>query len=116
MTMNDMKELGRRLSFFRQNHELTQSNVAEYLNVDQSLISKIEKGERNIDSVSLEALADLYLVTVEDLIDGKDDELLKVSFRRDDCDKEDLFCIARINRIVLNQLFMDGLEKEDENR
>ena len=111
-----MKRLGKRLSELRKSFGFTQENVAEYLNVDQSLVSKIEKGERNIDVTSLEALADLYLVSVEDLTRQNDKKKFNVSFRKDKFNNSDITVIARINRIVLNQRFMDELEDKLDDR
>lgn len=111
-----MKKLGKRLSELRKSFGFTQENVAEYLNVDQSLVSKIEKGERNIDVTSLEALADLYLVSVEGLTRQNDKKKFNVSFRKDKFNNSDITVIARINRIVLNQRFMDELEDKLNDR
>ncbi len=108
-----MKKLGERLSQLRQDQGYTQENIAVYLNVDQSYISKIEKGERSIDSVSLEALADLYLISVDDLISEKETSSFRVAFRKDKYGQNELKNLARINRIVLNQKFMNDLEEDD---
>lgn len=113
--MNErMKHLGERLSYLRQNFGLTQENVALYLGIDQSLISKIEKGERNIDSVSLEALADLYLVPVDDILEKEDLNSFSVSFRKKEYEKDDLLKLAKINRIILNQKFMDEVGSDED--
>ena len=107
------EELGRRLSELRQGFSLSQENVAAYLGVDQTLVSKIESGERNIDSYDLESLADLYMVSVDDILNGTCENRFSVSFRKDTYSQEDLFALAQINRIVMNQDFMDGIDEKD---
>jgi len=44
----------------RQESDLTQADVAEKLKKPQSFVSKVERGERRIDIVELEAFAKLY--------------------------------------------------------
>ena len=46
--MMNLVEIGKRIKALRDETKLTQSKVAEYLSLDQSMIAKIEKGERNI--------------------------------------------------------------------
>ncbi len=107
------EELGRRLGELRQRFSLTQENIATYLGIDQTLVSKIESGERNIDSYDLESLADLYMVSVDDILEGTCENRFNISFRKDAYSKEDLFALAQINRIVMNQDFMDGIDEEN---
>ena len=112
--MKDKKEeLGRRLSELRQKFSLTQENIATYLGIDQTLVSKIESGERNIDSYDLESLADLYMISVDDLLSGTYENRFNISFRKDSYSKEDLFALAQINRIIMNQDFMDGIDEKN---
>ena len=115
--MKDRKQvLGEKLAELRNKCGLSQENVAEYLNVDQSYVSKIEKGERSIDSVSLEALADLYLIPVSDLLNGSENSRFNVSFRKDKYSHDDMVNLAAVNRIALNQKQMDEPEEADEDR
>ncbi|MBQ0070379.1 MAG: helix-turn-helix transcriptional regulator, partial [Spirochaetales bacterium] len=56
--------IGNNIRTLRINMGFNQSNVAAFLHVDQSLISKVEKGERGLTSDMLEKLASLFGVTV----------------------------------------------------
>ncbi|WP_405286542.1 helix-turn-helix domain-containing protein [Methanobrevibacter sp.] len=52
--------VGENLKQLRVANNYTQQQIGEYLGVDQSLISKIEHGERNINMTMLEKLSLLY--------------------------------------------------------
>lgn len=52
----------------REDHDLTQKQVAEYLMCDQSLYSKYERGEREIPVNMLVKLAQFYKTSVDYLI------------------------------------------------
>lgn len=57
----------------REDNDLKQSQIAEYLMCDQSLYSKYERGERVVPSEILEKLAVFYKTSVDYLI-GLTDE------------------------------------------
>lgn len=56
----------------REDADLTQKKVADYLLCDQSLYSKYERGERAIPVELLDKLADLYGVSVDYLLGRTD--------------------------------------------
>jgi transcriptional regulator with XRE-family HTH domain len=56
--------IGARIKSLRESSGLTQSNVANYLKVDQSLVSMVEKGKRSLTSDMLDKLAALFSVQV----------------------------------------------------
>ena len=55
--MVNMQKIGETIKALREGAGYNQQSIATFLKVDQSLISKIEKGERNIASDMLEKLA-----------------------------------------------------------
>lgn len=67
----EYRKLLERLRAARQAAGLTQVEVAEQLELTQSVISKCESGERRIDAVELMAFAKLYGVTVGYLLGEK---------------------------------------------
>lgn len=110
--MMDMKVLGNRIKTMRCNARLSQGNVAMYLGVKQSLISMIEKGERNISSDMLQSLADLFCCPVETILDEHaDTDVYQFAFRTKDIAEGDLKAVSVINRIALNQMEMDQLDR-----
>ena len=112
--MSNGSILGERIKSLRENSKLTQGQVANYLNVDQSYIAKFEKGERNINVVLLDKLCYLFGCT-EDYLIGESDEYIPLlfAFRSNSIQTDDLETIAVINKIALNLRTLDDLLKED---
>ena len=52
----------------REDRDLTQEKIAEYLMCDQSLYSKYERGEREIPLHLIVKLADFYDVNIDYLV------------------------------------------------
>ncbi len=52
----------------REDNDLTQKQISEYLMCDQSLYSKYERGERDIPLSIIMRLADFYNVSVDYLV------------------------------------------------
>lgn len=61
------------LQTLRKKHKFTQEEVAEKLNVSRQAVAKWENGETTPDINNCVALAKLYNVTVDDLINHTDD-------------------------------------------
>lgn len=66
------------LKNLRLHHKLTQEEVAYEINVSRQVIAKWEKGESTPDLGHWQALAKLYKVTLDDLVnfDGEDTNLI----------------------------------------
>ena len=95
--------IGIRIKELRTQAGFNQSVIAEYLQVDQSLISKIEKGEREASTDVLKKLAELFGCKVSTIINEEEEiSCLNVAFRTSGMTGEDLKSIAVINRIALN--------------
>lgn len=107
---NTAENLGLKIKFLREHSGFTQSNIAKYLKVDQSLISMVEKGKRALTSDMLEKLAALYGVQIS-FFQEADIELKPLSFalRANEINQDDLEVISSINRIALNCSFMTML-------
>lgn len=65
----------KRLRELREDHDLTQSDVAEYLNMKQPQYFRYESGIRDIPSEALISLAKLYKVST-DYILGLEDNII----------------------------------------
>ncbi|NLC06053.1 MAG: helix-turn-helix transcriptional regulator [Erysipelothrix sp.] len=89
---------------------ITQAQLASFLELDQSSISKFEKGERPLEVSALEKACTLFGCTLRDLEENKLDNCLKLSFRKSDLTSESLEQIAIINKIALNLKEMDEIE------
>ena len=61
------------LQALRKLHQLTQEEVAEKINVSRQAVAKWESGETTPDIMNCMALADLYDVTLDELVKHMDD-------------------------------------------
>ena len=57
-----------RIRDLREDHDLTQQQVAEYLMCDQSLYSKYERGERDVPLSVMIKLAQFYKTSIDYLV------------------------------------------------
>ncbi|MBD5448884.1 MAG: helix-turn-helix transcriptional regulator [Lachnospiraceae bacterium] len=109
MTAN-LSNIGIKIKQLREHANLTQSQVAEYLSVDQSLISKFEKGERSVSSDILNQLSVLFCCPISAFMsDGQIAPAYNIAFRTDSLDNTDLTALSVIHKLALNQLKMDQL-------
>lgn len=94
----------------REGAGFTQGKLAQYMGVDQSLVSKIEKGERGLSVDALEKLATLFGVTTDQIEAGPVPESrLAIAFRGSDMSMEEMGAVAAINQIALNSEFLSIL-------
>ena len=91
--------MGKRLKKLREDNNYTQEQVANFLGIDQSYLSKIEQGQRNMNSVAFDKLCLLYNCSPDYLL-GKSDEYEppKLAFRSDET--VDLFAISKMNQVA----------------
>ena len=66
------KQIGANIATYRKQAGLTQAGLAEKLNYSDKAVSKWERGESAPDVLTLVQLADLYHVTVNDLLSDPD--------------------------------------------
>lgn len=108
--MLNFELIGERFSQLRNRSGFTQKQLAEYLDVDQSYISKCEKNERQFSADILEKAAELFGCTMDYFV-SESSEFVKmpIALRAKTVTTEDLNTIAAINKIALNLRFMEGL-------
>lgn len=102
-----------RLKQLRKESRITQEQLAKYLNVDQSMITKLENGTRKLNITLIEKLCNLFGCSEEYLI-GEDDFYipLNFAFRSNGIQAEDLEVIASINKIIMNIRYMNQIKGE----
>lgn len=106
------KLAGKRFYEVRKKSGFTQSQLALYLKVDQSYISKSEKNERTFSIDILQKAANLFGCPIEYFINEECNyKPLPTALRADSVEVEDLETIAAINKIALNLRFMEDLLK-----
>lgn len=97
-----LKQLGANLKAARTSRGFTQSQVAEYLGIDQTTLSKNESDSRTIGAAMLDKLAALYFCTVDQLLGETLPPKQEVAFRSRDLQEDDVAHLAEIGRIVGN--------------
>ena len=109
------KKMGKRLKELRISQNINQTSLADYLDLDQSTIAKIESGDRSLNLNLLDKLCSLYGCSREYIICREDDYTpLNFAFRSKNVNDKDLEAIAALNKIVLNIKFLNELEERDE--
>lgn len=108
--MVDLVEVGKRIKSLRESANLNQKTVGAYLSLDQSMIAKMEKGERKITSDVIEKLARLFCCSPDFILsEDVDGESYTISFRSKGLTTEDLESLTVVNQIALNQFGMDRM-------
>lgn len=107
--------VGKKVKDLREQSGLNQSQLAEYLKVDQSYISKCEKGERQFSADILEKIANLFGCSL-DYFTSEDSMYCPIPFalRANGINAADLEVIAVINKMALNLRFMSSLLKGEQ--
>ncbi|MBT9776081.1 helix-turn-helix domain-containing protein [Clostridium sp. MCC353] len=105
-----------RLKELRKESGLTQNQLAQFLETDQSMITKLENGTRNLTVSLIDKICSLFGCTDRYLM-GESDEYLPLhfAFRSNSVLAEDIQSIAAVNRIAWNLCYMNELmEEKDE--
>lgn len=91
----------------------TQAQVARYLGVDQSYVSKFENQEREFSMELLMKAAELFGCSLDALADADGDvSPLPIAMHAAEIQDEDLAVIATMNKLALNLRFMEALLRE----
>lgn len=94
-----MRNIGLKLKTLRKEHGYSQIQIAEYLKIDQSNLSKIENNKRNLNLTLLDKICQLYNCTPEYLLGESDNyEKQKIMFKSGN--DMDLNVIAKINQLA----------------
>lgn len=102
--------IGLRIKELREQANLRQNQVAAYLGMDQSTLSKLETGKRTISVEQLEKLSELYGCDFE-IFENHDVKIkpIKIALRAKEITTEDLNIIAVVNHIAANSQYMAKL-------
>lgn len=114
VAMLNFELAAKRFSELRNKSGFTQSIMAEYLDVDQSYISKCEKGERQFSADVLEKAAELFGCNIEYFVkESSEFSQMPIALRAKSVNIEDLNTISAMNKIALNLRFMENLLEEE---
>lgn len=113
VTMTSINLVNKRFKELRESSNLTQIQLANFLNIDQSYISKFEKGERNISVDILEKVCDLFGCDLKYFEDEKEEYIpIEIAFRSNKIQTEDLEVISAINKVAMNIRFINSMLEE----
>ncbi len=112
--MLNFELVGKKVKELRGQYGLNQSQIAEYLKVDQSYISKCEKDERQFSADMLEKLANLFGCSMA-VFTSESVEHCPIPFalRANGIDTADLEALAVMNKLALNLRYMSTLVAGD---
>lgn len=112
--MFDFDLVGKRFKELREQSGLTQEQIAAYLDVDQSYISKCEKKERQFSADILEKVGNLFGCNI-DYFTNPESQYTPIPFalRAGNISVGDLETIAVMNKLALNLRYMEELLKEE---
>jgi transcriptional regulator with XRE-family HTH domain len=106
--------IGTKITELIKKMELKRSDVAEFLEIDTSTLSRYESGQRNIPLKILEKLSDLFGISLSELLDeNKEASEITISFafRKNSFIPTDLERIAEFSRIIKNYFKIEKIEK-----
>lgn len=89
--MKDMQTIGKRLAEIRKSKRFKQTELAEMLNISQQVISNIERGVTAPDIEQLKKFADIYNISLDQLVGRK--------FFSDDTDEVERKIISYIKQM-----------------
>ena len=102
---------GERIKSLREEYSFSQKQVADYLEIDQSNLSKIELGKRKLSVDLLEKLCALYNCSEEYILGESDDYTpSNIAFRKNR--KMDLNVVAQINETMNYLNMLSELDEE----
>ncbi len=107
--MNTQSSVGGKLQALRQRYNLSQENLAAFLDISRPMISYYETGERQIPLEHLEKLADFFGVDTYDFLDESTENqqtMVAFAFRAEELLPEDMKSIAAFRKVVKNYIKM----------
>ena len=108
--MSDASEnIKANMIFLRKKYGLTQVQVANYLDVDPDMVSKLENGNTPTSAEIVDKLSALYSCSLECSQKSIEEESVFLSLDGVNKSREDLEAIASVNRIAMNLSEMKNL-------
>ncbi len=105
-----------KLKLMREQSGLRQGQIAEYLGVTQTFISKVEMGERNLTVDQLENLVNLYGYSLSTFVNAEiETRPIQFAYRAQEVSQNDLKVIAEIGKIAINSRFMAEMLEGDND-
>lgn len=110
-------QMGMTFKRMRTENGFTQEQLAAFLNVDRTMITKFEKGERALGIADLERACELFGCDLKVLRGLEEYQPMTVAYRAKDLSLEDMEAVRKVQRIVLNlrRIKEYGKENNEDN-
>lgn len=107
--------MGNRIKELRRQSGLTQEQIGLFLGIDQSMVAKIEKGDRSLTTVQLSKLTNLFACTEEYVLgDASEEKTMSLAFRLDNPTVETMRIVSAINKVAANMNLLNKLLEADD--
>lgn len=105
-------EMGSRFKDVRQRSGYTQEQMAKFLELDRTMITKFEKGERALGIADLERACGLFGCSLKVLRGLENYQPMAVAYRAKDMTIEDMEAVRKVQKIILNMRRIKAYGKE----
>ena len=95
------------------NTPFTQSQLANCLGVDQSLISKWKSGERDMTAIQFTDLCNVLGYSTADYLNGVTGQVISFAFSASGLSNEDILSVGRFNKLLANLNYMEMIESNE---
>ncbi len=114
VNMINLEVVSKKFSQLRTDSGITQKQIAEYLGVDQSYISKCEQNERQFSLEILEKVSNLFGCPIDYFTNGESKFTpMPFALRAKGIETEDFEAISIANKLALNLRFMEQTLREE---
>ena len=105
--MEDMKkralmQMGTCFKAVRTECGFTQEQMANFLDVDRTMITKFEKGERSLGVADLERACELFGCSIKVFRGAETFKPMAVAYRAKELTAEDMEAVRKVQKIMLN--------------
>lgn len=102
-TKNEMlKTAGKHFKEIREQNGYTQEQLAKFLDVDRTLITRFERGERSMNMAALDRAASLFGCEAGTILHGEEYAPLAVAYRAKELNTDDMEAVAKVQQMALN--------------
>ena len=107
--------MGNKIKELRKQSGLTQEQIGLFLGIDQSMVAKIEKGDRVLTTVQLNKLSNLFACTEEYILGVEEEDFpMRLAFRLENPTIETMRIVSSINRVAANINLLNRILEEDD--
>ena len=106
--MYNQIEIGERIKKLKIASKIDNKIFAQYLDLNEKEINKLERGVMNINEDIINKISNLFCCPTSYILDGIDISKNYQPFNLKHLSIEEINALADINKIVINQMFLDS--------